>query len=79
MLRMDAKPPEFDELPDPLRSELAAMFRTDVQPAPAVDQAVLNRARALRPDRCGPPGGPARPPVGWCGPCTDFLLRGVMS
>jgi hypothetical protein len=46
MLQMNANRPEFDDLPDALQGDLAALFRADVQPSPAVDQAVLNRARA---------------------------------
>ena len=46
MLRMDANPPELDDLPDALKGDLTALFRADVKPSPAVDQAILNRARA---------------------------------
>lgn len=46
MLRMPHESPEFDDLPDPLRADLARLYRADVAPSPAVDQNVLNRARA---------------------------------
>ena len=46
MLRMSHEPAEFDDLPEPLRADLGRLYRADVTPSPAVDQAVLNRARA---------------------------------
>jgi hypothetical protein len=39
-------PREFDELPEPLMADLSRLYRADTPPSPAVDQAVLNRARA---------------------------------
>src|SRR5688572_23735874 len=43
---MPQDPSPFDDLPDPLADDLRRMYRVEVQPSPAVDQAVLNRARA---------------------------------
>ena len=43
---MPQEPAHFDDLPDPLAADLARLYRADVTPSPAVDQAVLNRARA---------------------------------
>ena len=36
----------FDDLPDPLEADLARLYRAEVRPSPAVDQAILSRARA---------------------------------
>ena len=43
---MPPDPDQCDSLPDPLATDLARLYRADVQPSPAVDQAILNRARA---------------------------------
>jgi hypothetical protein len=43
---MPQEPAEFDDLPDALAADLARIYRADVRPSPAADQAVLNRARA---------------------------------
>ena len=43
---MSQDPADFDEIPDPLAEDLRQLYRADVRPSPAVDQAILNRARA---------------------------------
>jgi hypothetical protein len=43
---MPQDPAEFDDLPEPLADDLRRLYRADVQASPAVDQAILNRARA---------------------------------
>lgn len=43
---MPQDPDQFDDLPDALTADLARLYRAHVQPSPAVDQAILNRARA---------------------------------
>ena len=43
---MAHKPADFDDLPDPLKADLADLFPADVNPSPAADQALLSRARA---------------------------------
>ena len=43
---MPQDPAQFDELPDPLAEDLRQLYRADIQASPAVDQAILNRARA---------------------------------
>src|SRR5688500_13371316 len=43
---MPQDPAQFRDLPDPLAADLRRLYRADVQPSPAVDQAILNRARA---------------------------------
>ena len=43
---MPQDPVEFDELPEPLAADLHRLYRADVAPSPAVDQALLHRARA---------------------------------
>jgi hypothetical protein len=43
---MPQDPEQFDDLPDPLTADLARLYRVEVPPSPAVDQAILNRARA---------------------------------
>jgi hypothetical protein len=43
---MPHDPPQFDDLPGPLAADLARLYRADVTASPAVDQAILNRARA---------------------------------
>lgn len=37
---------QFDDLPDPLTDDLVRLYRVDLQPSPAADQMLLNRARA---------------------------------
>jgi hypothetical protein len=39
-------PDDLDDLPDPLKADLAQLFRADLKPSPAADQALLSRARA---------------------------------
>ena len=43
---MPQDPAEFEDLPDPLVEDLRGLYRADVRASPAVDQAILNRARA---------------------------------
>jgi hypothetical protein len=43
---MPHNPPHFDDLPDALTADLGRLYRADVTSSPAVDQAILNRARA---------------------------------
>jgi len=43
---MSQDPTEFDDLPEPLVDDLRRLYRADLQASPAVDQAILNRARA---------------------------------
>jgi len=42
---MSVDPEEID-CPEPLRSELAWRYRTDIHAGPEIDQAIVNRARA---------------------------------
>ena len=37
---------DIDDLPEPLGADLRRMYRAEIEPSPAVDQAILNRARA---------------------------------
>ena len=41
-------------LPDPLRDDLAALYRADVEPSPVRDQAILNAVRRSSSDRFRP-------------------------
>jgi hypothetical protein len=43
---MSQDPAQFDDLPDPLVEDLRQLYRADVRPSTAVDQAILNCARA---------------------------------
>jgi len=43
---MPHDPAEFDDFPDALAADLGRLYRADVTASPAVDQAILNRARA---------------------------------
>jgi len=43
---MPQDPAQLDDLPDPLAEDMRQLYRADIQPSPAVDQAILNRARA---------------------------------
>jgi hypothetical protein len=43
---MPQDPDQFDDLAQPLVEDLRGLYRADIRPSPAVDQAILNRARA---------------------------------
>ena len=43
---MAHQPGDFEDLPVPLKADLAELFRADVKPSPAADQALLSRAAA---------------------------------
>jgi hypothetical protein len=43
---MPQDPTQFDDFPAPLAADLGRLYRADVTVSPAVDQAILNRARA---------------------------------
>jgi hypothetical protein len=43
---MSREPADSDNLPERLAADLGRLYRAEVTPSPAVDQAILNRARA---------------------------------